>query len=134
MEKLYANPIVCLKITEELINYRHNDMLYTYSGTTLQKYFDCILFAATEAINIQSPNNSEIVLLFPEESTKKLAEFIETHNSLQTILEIIITLLKTQHISTKFLDVTQTYFNENIVVDISSALISVFKFVLKKVR
>lgn len=131
LENLYANPNIRLEIVEEFIRYGHKELLYKHAGDIMQNYFSYVLFMLA-SLNAKLEYKGAMVP-FPAESFRLLGEFIETHNCLRKLLDIMIELIKTQRIASRFGDISQMTFNKNLINSFYSVLMSIFKYILKRV-
>jgi len=131
LENLYSNANIRLEIVEEFINYGHKELLYKYAGGIMQNYFSYILFMLS-SLNTKLEYRGAMVP-FPAESFRLLGEFIETHSCLRKLLDIMIELMKTQRISSQFGCASQMNFNKDLIYNFYSVIISVFKYILKRV-
>jgi len=132
LNNLFKNPGIRIQIIEELIKFAHKELLYKYTEDLMQGYFNYVLFTIESYENIQNNNENITPIPFPTDAFKNLSEFVNTHICLKTLIEIILALLKTQKVSTQFKENPKVFFNEDLVSDIYSVLMSIFKYVLKK--
>lgn len=131
LENLYSNPNTRLEIVEEFIKYGHKELLYKHAGDIMQNYFSYILFMLS-SLNIKLEYKGAMVP-FPVDSFRLLGEFIETHNCLRKLLDIMIELIKTQEIAKQFEDMSQMNFNKDLIYNFYSVLMSIYKYILKRV-
>ena len=141
LSNLYYNPGARILILEEIIKHAHKELRSKHAEEKMQNYFSYVFITALGLSRLGDSIKESIIeekkdkykVAFPTDSFKQIKDFVDDHICLRTLIDIILELLKAQKICTHFGESSATYFNDELISDIYTILMSIFKFVLKKV-